>query len=360
MTAPISAARARNGNPGVVPPSLANPSPKTREELSKPAPAPAPGGAAPAPNAHGPLTLGRIDLAVAPGMQGVANAVSAAAAAQGVHPVHGTRDLTVVVPYSFEELQRAKPQVSDSDAREAMSTLKDVQRFFANLGVGSRDGNGPGLPVYFKPDFPNAAFARTKDGRDVLIIGNDPKTGTSFAMAPDVLAHEYTHRVLDTLVGMGHRGEPATVNESLADTFAAAFDADDWTIGEDVRPGGMRSMDHPDRPQDALRLPDGQVITKPAHVDDFIATSLDRGGAHINMGIPNRAATVIGNMIGRDAMAQIYIDAARSYLTHDSGISDEARATYAAAIDRFGERSAEAEAVRSGWDAVGLRMTVQR
>lgn len=277
-------------------------------------------------------------------------------------PGHASRSKSgaLLVPWSFSELMDRQPSVSDREVNGAMKTLQSVRSYFQKLGVSSAEGNSAGLPVVFEPKFPNAAFAQTKDGRDVLIIGNDPDTGTSFARANDVLAHEYSHRLLNNLVGLHGHGESGAVNESLADTFAAAIDRDDWTIGEDVTPGGLRSMDNPERAQDAIPVGRGRHLRQPGHMNDYLELpehpKFDMGGVHINVGIPNKAAAAIGKSVGRDTMAQIYIDAARRLPGEHSTIADTAQATLGAAVSRFGNRSEQAQAVRQAWEGVGISL----
>jgi len=248
--------------------------------------------------------------------------------------------------------------VSKADKDRAMQTLKGVQGMFSKLGVSSRDGNGGDLPVHFEPDFPNAAYAPHEDGSEELIIGSDPKTHVTFAKADDVLAHEYSHRVVNNVLGLEPVGESGAVNESLADTFAAAYDNKNWTIGETVRDGGLRDMAHPDRAQDAIPTDRG-MMRRPANIRDYldlpISEDTDMGGVHINVGIPNKAASLIGDALGRDTMAKIYIDAVRNYMGSQSGIADTARATVAAATDQFGGDSKQVAAVMQAWQAVGLK-----
>ena len=135
---------------------------------------------------------------------------------------------------------------------------------------------------------------QTTSSQAILVVG-EPKSGKSFADAPDVLAHEYTHRIVNNVLGLSPEGESGAVNESLADTMATAYDTKNWTIGENVIPGGIRSLEDPSRPQDAIQLPVGRrgdtlLVKKtplPSNIQDYIDTDYDNGGVHINIGILN-------------------------------------------------------------------------
>jgi Zn-dependent metalloprotease len=85
-----------------------------------------------------------------------------------------------------------------------------------------------------------------------------------------------------------------------------------------------------------------------------VPRDIDQGGVHLNMGIPNKAAALIGQKLGREKMAQIYIDAMREYMGPRSTMDSTARATFNATAARYGADSKEAKAVIKAWDTVGL------
>lgn len=256
-------------------------------------------------------------------------------------------------------LAAPKPQLPErapmtGEAAAAASSLGAARNFFTKLGVGAHEGNDANLPVKFIRDFSNAAYMHGSD--EAMLIGVDKATGTSMAAATDVVAHEYAHRVVDHILGQPGVGEAGVVNESLADTFAAAIDTKDWTIGEAVTPGGFRSMLQPARAQDEIAVGPGQKIPLPDNIVDYLNVSrrTDKGGVHLNVGIPNKAAALIGEKLGRDTMAQIYLDAIRTDMPKGGGIGELAQATYDAASRRFGEASNQTAAVLDAWKAVGF------
>ncbi len=250
--------------------------------------------------------------------------------------------------------------VTDADKKFAIDQLNRIHDYFESLGVSDTEGNSTELPVYFKADFPNAAYVQTQDGREAIVIGNDARTGSTYARAIDVLAHEYTHRVVAHTVGLEHGGQTGVMNESLSDTFASAIDTDDWLIAEDIVPGGIRSMDDPSNARYTVRFPDGTPLRMPSHMKDIVSTEYDDGGVHINVGIPNKAASIIGMALGRDEMAKIYMDTMKDHLKSTSGIVDAAKGTLAAAINRYGADSREVGVVRDAWDAVGISLEARK
>ncbi|MCW2956102.1 MAG: bacillolysin, partial [Thermoleophilia bacterium] len=122
--------------------------------------------------------------------------------------------------------------------RRAELLVDDVRGFFSGLGVEAHEGNDAAAGVVVDASYDNAAYVTTGSGPGYLHIGHDAEADRSFTAAPDVIAHEWAHRIVDTITGRTLSSDDyhpdAAVGESLADTFAAIYDGDDWTIGEDI------------------------------------------------------------------------------------------------------------------------------
>ena len=249
----------------------------------------------------------------------------------------------------------AAPKDLENQAVAVKQGIADAREFFARHGVGAHEGNGP-IDVELKPGMDNAAYSQAKDGSEKIIMGENGDTGLPYAYAGDVIAHEYAHRVVDHKIGLHGTGEAGTVGESLADTFAAAIDPDpNWTIGETVKHDGVRSMDQPNRPQDAIETPNG-TIERPADIRAKIETQQDQGGVHLNVGIPNKAAATIGKTLGKEAMGDIYMRALDNHLTPDVDIAGLAMATLQSASELYGADSRATQVVADAWKGVGFNV----
>jgi hypothetical protein len=236
--------------------------------------------------------------------------------------------------------------------------------------------------------FHNAAWI---PGTNNYEIGHYPN-GPSFAFSKDTMAHERSHAVVNSYAHLLPLGETGAVNESLADTFAMDVDKRNWTIGESVTPGGMRSLKNPSREQDSIQVQtqgasdpwgglfgegDANVETRhmPRSMDEYMKTQADNGGVHINMGIPNRAAYLIGSKLGRDEMAKLYLSAIRDHghTTSVQGIDVNtmqadpsagsanllsigglAQSTIDAAKDLYKDSPDKVQTVRDAWTSVGV------
>ncbi len=99
---------------------------------------------------------------------------------------------------------------------------------------------------------------------------------------------------------------------------------------------------------------------QPSHMDDFVETTADNGGVHINSGIPNRAFYLVATALGGHAWeraGQIWYDTLHdAKLRPGSHFSAFARATVRSATRRYGADSEEAASVQAGWEQVGVKI----
>lgn len=194
-----------------------------------------------------------------------------------------------------------------------------------------------------------------------------------FTVALDIIGHELTHGVTQYEANLVYQDQPGALNESFSDVFGSlvkqrvknqtAADAD-WIIGEglftaNVNGKGIRSMKSPGTAyNDRLIGKDPQ----PGHMNDFVVTTRDRGGVHINSGIPNRAFYLAAIEIGGYAWektGKIWYVALRDKLKTNSNFEDAANLTYLVAGELYGENSTEQNAVKKAWDGVGMPIKLE-
>ncbi len=199
--------------------------------------------------------------------------------------------------------------------------------------------------IHFGQDYLNAFW----NGVAMVYGDGDGKLFSSLVRCLDVAAHEMTHGVIEHTANLRYENQSGALNESFADFFGVMVDRDDWLIGEDCTlagPGYLRDM----------RNPDNGLDPQPSRMSEYRnlpnTEAGDWGGVHVNSGIPNRAAYLTAERIGRDKTEQIYYRALRFYLTASSRFIDARRALIQAAEDLYGTDSAEVAAVGAAWDAV--------
>lgn len=192
----------------------------------------------------------------------------------------------------------------------------------------------------------------------VMAYGDGDVVFSPLAGAVDVAGHEMTHGVIERTVNLEYAFESGALNESFADVFGTMVDPEDWQMGEDItstaffRTGALRDLSDPNNGGSR-----GDNGWQPAHMDEFVELDIDtdNGGVHINSGIPNRACFLIAEAIGREKTEQIYYRILEArYLNSRANFIDMRLAAQRAAIDLFGDPSAELDAVGAAFDAVGI------
>jgi Zn-dependent metalloprotease len=117
---------------------------------------------------------------------------------------------------------------------------------------------------------------------------------------------------------------------------------------------GIRSMKSPGTAYDDPVL---GKDPQPGHMNDYVNTTSDNGGVHINSGIPNRAFYLTALEIGGYAWekaGQIWYVTLRDKLGSSSNFQNCADLTFQTAGELFGVGGREQQAVKNGWAGVGI------
>lgn len=181
---------------------------------------------------------------------------------------------------------------------------------------------------------------------DKMIYGDgDGREMHSLAAADDIIAHEITHGVTQETAALVYQDQPGALNESFSDVFAYFIDFEDTLLGEDayINPG----------PNKAFRsFSDPTKFNQPAHMRDYKHVRYDNGGVHINSGIPNKAAYLTTQKLGKSKSEKIYYRALSQYLTSTSQFADAKRALEQSAQDLYG--ASAKQKVTEAWNEVGV------
>ncbi|SDE69483.1 protealysin inhibitor emfourin [Auraticoccus monumenti] len=260
------------------------------------------------------------------------------------------------------------PATGDAAADEAYDGLGSTwELFWSAFGRNALDGVGGPLlaTVHYGESYDNAFW----DGTQMVFGDGDGEVFNRFTLSLDVIGHELAHGVTERTAQLVYQGQAGALNESVSDVFGSLVrqqvlgqtaDQADWLIGADlftdqVQGVALRSMKAPGTAYD------DDVLGKdpqPATMADYVETSEDNGGVHINSGIPNHAfylaATAIGGQAW-EAPGQIWYDVLTGgRLPADADFEGFAALTVEAATARFGAGSVEAEAVAGAWEQVGV------
>ncbi|MDQ0820283.1 Zn-dependent metalloprotease [Arthrobacter sp. V4I6] len=266
--------------------------------------------------------------------------------------------------------KEGEPATGDPAADEAYDGLGHTHRLYAEaFGRNSIDGRGLPLvaTVHFGRLYDNAFW----DGRQMVFGDGDGQIFERFTKSLSVIGHELAHGVTQYSAGLVYRNQAGALNESMSDVFGALVEQHvrkqstseaSWLIGEGlftdrVQGKALRSMKAPGTAYD------DDVLGKdpqPDSMDDYVRTSADSGGVHINSGIPNRAFCLVATALGGnawDAPAQIWYETLTGgTLAPNATFRVFARATAASAAELFGAESKEHDAVRSAWETVKVKL----
>lgn len=258
--------------------------------------------------------------------------------------------------------------VGDLAADEAYDGLGATFALFAEVyGRDSIDGSGLPLDatVHYGQLYDNAFW----DGQRMVFGDGDGEIFSRFTSSLSVIGHELAHGITQYSAGLVYRDQSGALNESVSDVFGAlveqyslgqAAEEASWLIGagiftEEVEGAALRSLKAPGTAYDDDVL---GTDPQPGHLDDYIDTEEDGGGVHLNSGIPNRAFYLVAERLGGAAWeraGRIWYDTITGpRLTARAGFAEFARATAAAAADRYGGGSEEVAAVIAGWGRVGV------
>lgn len=267
------------------------------------------------------------------------------------------------------------PPIDDVAVNEAYDGAGATYDLFKNIyGRNSIDDKGMTIEssVHYRKGYDNAFW----NGRQMVYgdgdedLPEEERLFNRFTIAMDVIGHELTHGITQFEAGLLYRGQPGALNESISDVFGALVQQyalgesageSDWMIGKgiftaNVNGRGIRSLKEPGTAYD------DPVIGKdpqPAHMDDYVNTTEDSGGVHINSGIPNHAfyatAVELGGYAWEKA-GRIWYVTLCDKISGDSDFQDFARLAFVTAGELYGAGSPEQQAVRIGWAEVGIRI----
>jgi len=268
-----------------------------------------------------------------------------------------------------------EPPIADEAANEAFDGSGDTYDLFHDIYARhSIDDRGFSLDstIHYQVSYDNAFW----DGAQMVYGDGDEdlpeadRIFNRFTVSLDVIGHELTHGLIQNECKLIYWDQAGALNESFADVFGILVKQyklkesvveSDWTIGSDiftknVKAIGLRSMIQPGTAYD------DPIIGKdpqPAHMNEYVITSADNAGVHINSSIPNRAFCLTAIEIGGYAWEKagmIWYSALTKTITENSNFQDAANKTYEAAANLFGVGSLEQIAVKKGWAQVGIEV----
>ncbi len=220
--------------------------------------------------------------------------------------------------------------------------------------------------VHYGQEYNNAFW----NGEQMVYGDGDGELFQRFTKCIDVIGHELTHGVTQYEAALEYQGQAGALNESFSDVFGSLVkqyvlkqnvDKADWLIGaglfaRKVKGVALRSMKDPGTAYDDPTI---GKDPQPGHMKNFVKTTSDNGGVHINSGIPNRAFYFAAQEIGGYAWektGKIWYVTLRDRLRENSDFQDAANMTFDVAGSLFGKGSREQKALLTAWSSVGIKI----
>lgn len=239
------------------------------------------------------------------------------------------------------------------DAVSAHSNMEAVYDYYKNtLNRNSFDGAGAKIKIsiHYKALVKNAYWS--SDYQQMLYgsVGN-------FEAGLDVAGHEFTHAVINYVVGNGadrtltYSNESGALNEAYADILGELIEnkngSDNWLLGEDTS-NAIRSMADP------------SIYNQPEHYDNRYVGTSDNGGVHTNSGIFNFAAYKMmtdsrTNDVSNSTWAKIFYRSLYRLATDATFL--DARGAVISSAKALGLNGTQQQAIKDAFDAVGIKET---
>ena len=202
-------------------------------------------------------------------------------------------------PGALARLEGQDSLTGQTTESEAYDYSGDTYNFYLEIFQrNSVDGRGMRLDstVHYSVNYNNAFW----NGTQMVYGDGDGEIFERFTKCLDVIGHELTHGVTQYEASLQYEGQAGALNESFSDVFGSmvkqyslkqTVDEADWLIGaglfaSKIKARALRSMKEPGTAYDDPTI---GKDPQPSNMKDYVKTSADNGGVHLNSGIPNKA-----------------------------------------------------------------------
>ena len=207
--------------------------------------------------------------------------------------------------------KEGQPVNGNKAVDEAYEHTGDVYDFY--LGAYKRNSiDNKGMKLFSTVHFGNSFDNAFWNGERMVFGDGDGKIFQRFTKCLEVIGHEMTHGVTNSVVQLDYHGQTGALNEAISDVFGSlslqyknkqTAKEYEWVIGiglftKEVNGVGIRSLKEPGTAYD------DKVLGKdpcPSTMKDYVRTQNDNGGVHINCGIPSHAFYLAAVDIGGHA-----------------------------------------------------------
>ncbi len=308
------------------------------------------------------------------------------------NPTNAWGDGTQFAMYPYGNETSVNGQTAAVDAHWGMAVTWDFYRnVFGRDGVDNLGTSlvsevhalGP-FGYYYDNAFWNTFTMGMFYSDGTLNVGVDPNTGGPTLPDPrgfntlteiDIIGHEMTHGVTAFSSGLVYDGESGGINESTSDFMGSMVEAystrpsgtdstipetgTDWLMGARVGKTALRSMINPNSDglspnywYSGIEYLDVHYSSGPMNRFFYFLSQ----GSSSDSASPSYSAYLPGGMtgVGNDKAARIWYTAMTEWMTPVDKYADARVAAVNAAVELYGDGSAEVQSVKSAFAAINV------
>lgn len=248
---------------------------------------------------------------------------------------------------------------NDPAAVSGMVNLAKTYDYYKNVqGRNSYDGNGSVITatVHYK----ESSYGQGYDNAfwtpqyKQFVFGDGQTYFTPLTGALDVIAHEFTHAVIETICDLEYENQSGALNEAYADIMGQIIEGDDdsqWLLGEDIMKNGdagLRNMSNPEMFQQPSKVGGTYYVspTNPTQNNDY-------GGVHTNSGIINHAAYLMwANGMDKADVADVFYNSL--FLMTSTSTFSQCRAAVLSAASNMNMSTSQINIIKNAFTSVGI------
>ena len=167
----------------------------------------------------------------------------------------------------------------------AMANMECIYDYFKKkYKLKSYDNKGSKIKVYIYTSIEDNAYW---NGHGIWIGKGTGWTFKEISLAAgmDVMAHEFTHAIIENKTNLRNKGTVGIINEAYADIFGC-YTEGNWEMGEEVTVGDcLRNLKNPEDSGNAQKVGGKNYV----RYDDFSVEN-DFGGVHVNSTVISHVA----------------------------------------------------------------------
>lgn len=282
----------------------------------------------------------------------------------GTIPVHDFGGQDPLLGFNPRLVESASPDSGwlPDGVSAAYNLSETYDYYYERHARDSIDDQGMSVRAYVRVGGSILSNACWNTGLESFFFG----AGQRAVSGLDVVAHEFTHGVVDYASSLLYYGESGALHEAWADIFGCAVEArtmgvTDWVGGTVFSENLQRSLADPA----SREIVPGRPY--PAHVDEMVTPddpllgevyAADNGAVHWNCTVVSHAFYLLAegqdNAIGIEDAEEIFYRAVTRHILPASGFLDARLACLASAEEIFGSDSAQVRATEAAFDAVGI------